>query len=179
MPSAPVYACQFWKACHSSRSCSKACAPNLLTRLQSLSTPKTCPCFPASENWRWRGIIMFSISRYTRFKYHTSVSSVRVWVLPTRICKMHVHGVFFLYVKCTYMGKVLQNSGFWFFLLIRRYVDSSRTNKKESLIHSTRNKNDRLILCIHKYVLSWINSHVINDGRNERNSSCVCRLCPV
>jgi len=92
MPSAPVYACQFWKACHSSRSCSKACAPNLLTRLQSLSTPTTCPCFPASENWSWRGIIMFSISRYTRFKYHTSVSSVRVWVLPTCICKMHVHG---------------------------------------------------------------------------------------
>jgi hypothetical protein len=27
-----------------------------------------------------------------------------------------------------------------------------------------REKNDRLILCIHKYVL---NSQVINDGRNE------------
>jgi hypothetical protein len=27
-----------------------------------------------------------------------------------------------------------------------------------------RNKNDRLILCIDKYVL---NSQVINDGRNE------------
>ena len=43
-------------------------------------------------------------------------------------------------------------------------MNSSRTNKKESLIHSMRNKNDRLILCIHKYVL---NSQVINDGRNE------------
>jgi hypothetical protein len=27
-----------------------------------------------------------------------------------------------------------------------------------------REKNDRLILCIHKYML---NSQVINDGRNE------------
>jgi hypothetical protein len=83
------------KACPSSRSCSKACSRNLPTCLQSLSTPTTCPYFPASENWSWRGIIMFSISRYTRFKYHTSVSSFRIWVLPTCICKMHVHGGFF------------------------------------------------------------------------------------
>jgi hypothetical protein len=43
-------------------------------------------------------------------------------------------------------------------------TDISRTRKTESLIHSMRNKIDRLILCIHKYVL---NSQVLNDGRKE------------
>ena len=52
---------------------------------------------------------MFSISRYTRFKYHTSVSSFRVWVLPTCICKMHIHTV---KKKCNFtICSIFSNSG--------------------------------------------------------------------